>query len=122
MDLSSVRDAIERYAHAVQDADVDKLRSVTCGILREQLPQEYTELIVAQLAADTCKYGAITVSNFRDASIDAERCTITATVNFEQAPPLYVRFGLIQLQGRWILIGAHALPEDCQRRDSAAAS
>lgn len=37
MDLPSVRDAIERYARAVQEADTDKLRSITSGVLREQL-------------------------------------------------------------------------------------
>ena len=38
VDLSSVCGAIEGYAHAVQEADVDKLRSVTSGVLRERLP------------------------------------------------------------------------------------
>jgi hypothetical protein len=122
MDLSSLHDAIERYAHAVQEADVDELRSITFGVLHEQLPLENTQLIVAQLAADTCQHGSITVSDFRDASFDAEQCKITATVNFEQAPSLDVRFGLIELQGRWLLISAHALPGEYQRRHSAAAS
>jgi hypothetical protein len=38
VDLCSVCGAIERYAHAVQEADLDKLRRVTSGVLREQLP------------------------------------------------------------------------------------
>ena len=112
MDLSSMRDAIERYARAVQEADVDELRSTTFGVLREQLSLEKTQLMVAQLAADTCQRGSISVSDFRDAFIDAEQCKITATVNFEQAPPLDVRFRLIELRGRWLLVGADTLPGD----------
>ena len=71
MDLSSVRNAIERYARAVQEADVEELRRITFGVLREQLSLEKTRLIVAQLAADTCQHGAISVRDFRDAYFDA---------------------------------------------------
>jgi len=100
VDLSSVRNAIERYARAVQEADVEELRRITFGVLREQLSLEKTRLIVAQLAADTCQHGAISVRDFRDAYFDADQWKITATVAFEHAPPLDVRFGLIELQGR----------------------
>ncbi len=112
IDLYSMRDVIERYARAVQEADVDELRSMTFGVLLEQLSREQTQRIVAQLAADTCQHGSISVRDFRDVYIDAEQCKITATVNFEHAPPLDVRFGLIELRGRWLLAGADTLPGD----------
>ena len=37
-----LHDAIQRYAHAVQQADVDEPRSITFGVLGEQLPLENT--------------------------------------------------------------------------------
>ena len=112
MNLSSVRNAIERYARAVQEADIDELRSITSGVLREQLSPEKTQLIVAHLTADTCQHGSISVRDFRDAYFDADQWKITATVAFEQAPPLDVRFGLIELQGRCQRVGADTLPRD----------
>jgi hypothetical protein len=112
VNLSSVRNAIERYARAVQEADIDELRSITSGVLREQLSPEKTQLIVAHLTADTCQHGSISVRDFRDAYFDADQWKITATVAFEQAPPLDVRFGLIELQGRCWLVGADTLPGD----------
>ncbi len=118
MDLPSVRDAIERYARAVQHANIDELRRITCGALREQLSLENTQLIVAHLAADTCRQGAIRVSRLRDAHLDAGRCTITATVNFEQARPLDVRFGLVKRHGRWLLVGADTMPDDGSGADA----
>jgi hypothetical protein len=54
--------------------------------------------------------GSISVSDFRDAYFNDEQGKITATVNFEQAPPLDVRFGLIELQGQWLLVNADTLP------------
>jgi len=42
VDLSSVHDAIERYAHAVQQADIDEPRGITFGVLGEQLRLENT--------------------------------------------------------------------------------
>ena len=114
MDLASVRNAIERYARAVQEADVDELRRITSGALRERLSPEKTQLIVADLAADTCQHGSISVSDFRDAYLDAEQWKITATVNFEQVPPLDVRFRLIEWQGEWQLVGADTLSGDAK--------
>lgn len=84
----------------MQEADFDELRSITFGVLRERFPLENTQPIVAQLAADTCQHGAITVSNFPGVSFDSEQCKITATVNFEQAPSSNVRSGLIERLGR----------------------
>jgi hypothetical protein len=108
--LSGVRDAITRYACAVQEANIDELRSITWGALREQFSLEKTQLIAAHLAADTCQYGSIRVSNFRDAHFDTEQWKITATVNFEHAPALDVRFGIVELRGQWLLVGADTLP------------
>lgn len=110
MPLSGVRDAITRYACAVQEANIDELRRVTWGALREQFSSEKTQLIAAHLAADTCQHGSIRVSNFRDAYFDAEQWKITATVNFEHAPALDVRFGIVELRGQWLLVGADTLP------------
>lgn len=112
MDLSGLRSAIERYARAVQEADVEELRRITSGALRERLSSEKAQLIVAHLAADTCQHGSISISNSRDAYFDADRWKITATVNFEQAPPLDVRFGLIASRGRWQVVSADTLPGD----------
>lgn len=106
MEMSSVHDAVRRYARAVQDADVGELRRITFGVLREEFSMEQTALVAAQLAADRCLHGSIAVSDFRDAYVDAERCRITATLNFEHAPPLDVQFGLVEEQGRWLLVGA----------------
>ncbi len=106
MEMSSVYDAVKRYARAVQEADVGELRRMTFGALREQLSLEQTSLVAAQLAADRCQHGSISVSDFRDAYVEAERWRITATLNFEYAPPLDVQFGLIKRQGRWLLVGA----------------
>jgi hypothetical protein len=61
------------------------------------------------------------ISSFRDASFDPEQCMNTATVHFAQAPSLDAGFGLIELRGRWLLIGAHALPGEYPRRHSAVA-
>lgn len=77
MGLFSVRDAIERYAHAVQQADVDELRKHPW----RATPPENTQLSVAKLAADTCQHGSSTVSDFRDVSFDPEQCMITVPVN-----------------------------------------
>jgi hypothetical protein len=118
VDLSSVRDAIERYAHAVQQAGVDEVRRHAW----RAAPARNAQLILAQLAGDRCQHGSGTISNFRHASFDPEQCMSTATVHFAQAPSLDVRLGLIELQGRWVLIGAHALPGEYQRRHSAVAS
>lgn len=110
MDLPGLRGAIERYARAVQEADVEELRRITSGALRERLSAEKTQLIAAHLAADTCQHGSISISNVRDAHFDADQWRITATLIFEQAPPLDVRFGLIAWRGRWQVVGADALP------------
>jgi len=112
--LSGVRDAITRYACAVQEANVDELRRITWGALRERFSSEKTQLIVAHLAADTCQHGSIRVSNFRDACFDAEQWKMTATVNFEHAPALDVRFAIVTLRGQWLLVGADTLPGDAR--------
>lgn len=106
MEMSSVHDAVTRYTRAVEEADVGELRRMTFGVLREQLSLEQTSLVAAQLAADRCQHGSISVSDFRDAYVEAGRWRITATLNFEHAPPLDVQFGLIERQGRWLLVGA----------------
>ncbi|WP_443677583.1 Rv0361 family membrane protein [Mycobacterium cookii] len=104
--MSSVHDAVRRYARAVQEADIGELRHMTCGVLHEQFSIEQTSVLAAQLAADRCQHGSISVSDFRDVHVDAERWWITATLSFEYAPPLDVRFGLIEQRGRWLLVGA----------------
>ncbi len=112
--LSGVRDAITRYACAVQEANVNELRRITWGALRERFSSEKTQLIAAHLAADTCQHGAIRVTNFRDAHFDAEQWGITATVNFEHAPALDVRFRIVELRGQCLLVGADTLPGDAR--------
>ena len=72
--------------------------------------------------ADLMMHGSSTVSSFRDASFDPEQCMITATVHFARAPSLDAGFGLIELQGRRLPVGAHALPGEYPRRHSAVAS
>ncbi|MGA9489026.1 MAG: hypothetical protein WBV80_02085 [Mycobacterium sp.] len=106
MEMSRVHDAVRGYARAVQDADVGELSRMTFGVLHEQLSMEHTALVAAQLAADRCLHGSITVSDFRDVYVDAERYRITATLTFEHAPPLDVQFGLVEQQGRWLLVAA----------------
>jgi hypothetical protein len=110
--LSGVRDAITRYVCAVQEANINELRRITWGALRDRFSSEKTQLIAAHLAADTCQHGSIRVSDFRDAHFDAEQWKITATVNFEHAPALDVRFGIVELRGLWLLVGADTLPGD----------
>ncbi|MFZ3270903.1 MAG: hypothetical protein WA488_13315 [Mycobacterium sp.] len=114
MPLSGVRDAITRYTRAVQEANIDELRRITWGALRERFSSEKTQLIAAHLAADTCQHGSIRVSNFRDARFDAEQWKMTATVNFEHAPALDVRFAIVALRGQWLLVGADTLPGDAK--------
>lgn len=108
-EFSGVHEAICQYARAVQRADVDTLRSITFGALRERFSMEYAGVIAAQLACDSSQYGAITLADVRDGSIDSGRCEISATLNFERAAQFDVRFTLVNLGGRWLLTGAHPL-------------
>lgn len=82
----------------------------------------YSELIVAQLAADTCQHGPITVSNFRDSSFDFRTMHDHRDGELRAGTTIGCAIRARQLHGRWLLIGAHTLPDDCQRRPSAAAS
>ena len=109
-DLYAIKAAIVDYGCAVQEADVDKLRTITVGGVREQYSFENAEQVGAQLVSDAFVYGSITISEFRDAYFAATHCKITATVRFERSTSLDVQFSLAKKDGAWLITAARTLP------------
>lgn len=109
-DLRAVKEVVTNYGYAVQEADVERLRTITFGAIREQYSLANTELIGAQLVSDAFQYGSVTMSDFRDASFASDWCKIVATVSFERAAPLHVQFSLVKRAGTWMVAAARTLP------------
>jgi hypothetical protein len=108
-DLFAVKAAVVTYGHAVQEADVDQLRSITVGAMQEPYSFENAEQVGAQLVSDAFVYGAITISEFRDAYFAPTECRIAATVRFERSTPLRVQFNLLKQDGTWLISAARTL-------------